>query len=87
MIVDGSDAPGVVVAGSGQEYGLVTLGTLSGVLDETARLSFVATGMTHEHLVGLVSELADQVRLLAGEVYQLSRGAMYKRVAVNHGDD
>lgn len=87
MIVDGEDAPGVVVAGSGMDYGIVTLGTVTEVIDEAGRISSAAAGMSHEELVGTVSALADQVRFLAGEVYQLSRGAMHRRIAVIYGDD
>lgn len=87
LIVDGEDAPGVVVAGSGQDYGIVTLGNIGEVIDEAGAVADAAQNMSQAELAAAVAKLAIQVRQLAGEVYQLSRGAMHGRVAVTHGDD
>ncbi len=87
MIVDPTQASGVTSAELENIRGTVTLSTIIEVIDEAGTLAANAPSMGQEELAGAVAALADQVRQLAGEVYQIARGAQHARLLVDIGDD
>lgn len=82
MVVDGEDAPAVVVAGSPEDFGVVTLSNVTEALTRAQRVSFNAEEMTHEELSQAVRVLAEAVVTLSAEVFQIATGLEMRRVGV-----
>lgn len=81
-----SDPPAAVVAGSGQEYGSVSMdrAVMAHDLATRAYKRLSDPGVAPDDVASLrqaVSELSDAVSLLSGEIMQIAEGIAMRRIA------
>lgn len=83
LLID-TDPPSAFVAGGPRDQGIISKQTLGGVIQEARDLSSkIATDdeTKDNPLAPIVASLAEQVGLLAGELYQVAHGVQTGRIS------